>query len=414
MGNGLLNQSLAVKFHGVGVLVTDAVPEGLELLAVETVVQWVFPDLGFEAVPNHIVQDPFIKDVLHQRVDARRDFRTALRQRRQCAFGQSRAVCFAYTVVVVNVVVSDQVAVNIPSLPFRNSPFAAVYHKGLSNEILRDGLDRALVKVLSDTPLQVCHKLLVAVRGNHRQPVYLLHLNPQRIRVHTDTALVHAQAEAAAHLLPLLRRGISAVLQGADLKYIGIVPALPQGRVREDEAHRILKGQQPLLVLQNQVVGGDVVAFITAAFEGAVHLPAFFVDAEISGVGPVSLDALEVLRIRCAAKGQILVQNVGVFPLEDLAVFGVDLLTVGIVPAVLCHFVNEKQREGFDAPAEELLFLLEVGANRLPNLHPAQVRLRHVPGHFAGADHRAVGEGEGSPNRIHVADAKASILLHVL
>ena len=88
-------------------------------------------------------------------------------------------------------------------------------------------------------------------------------------------------------------------------------------------------------------------------------------------MGPVSLNALEVLRIRRTAKGQVLVQNIGVFPLEDLAVFGVDLLTVGIVPAVLCHLVNEKQREGFDAPAEELLFLLEVGANRLPNLHPA-------------------------------------------
>ena len=70
---------------------------------------------------------------------------------------------------------------------------------------------------------------------------------------HAQPVLVHGQTQAAADLLPLLD-GTSGLVEGADLEDVGVVPALAQGRVAEDEAQRLIHRQQPLLLLHDQVV----------------------------------------------------------------------------------------------------------------------------------------------------------------
>ena len=66
--------------------------------------------------------------------------------------------------------------------------------------------------------------------------------------------LVHRQAHPAPDLLALfyVRDGL---VQRADLEDIGVVPALPQGRMGEDESHRLVEGQQALLGVHDQLVG---------------------------------------------------------------------------------------------------------------------------------------------------------------
>ncbi len=66
--------------------------------------------------------------------------------------------------------------------------------------------------------------------------------------------LVDGKAEAAAdHLAPL---GFGPrFAQGADLEDVRVVPAFAQGGVGEDEAERLVKGEEFFLVLHDQSVG---------------------------------------------------------------------------------------------------------------------------------------------------------------
>ena len=111
------------------------------------------------------------------------------------------------------------------------------------------------------------------------------------------------------------------MFQCADLEHVGIVPTFPQGRVGENKAYRVAEGKQALLILHDQVIGGNIVAFVAAAFGGTVHLPPLFVDGEISCVGLVGVNASEVLLIGRVENGQILIEDGEVFLLEHLSVF---------------------------------------------------------------------------------------------
>ena len=68
-GNRLLNQLLRLKADGIGILVVDISPQGLELFFVEIVIQRVLLDLRFMAIGDHIVEDLVVKYRLHQLVD---------------------------------------------------------------------------------------------------------------------------------------------------------------------------------------------------------------------------------------------------------------------------------------------------------------------------------------------------------
>ena len=78
----------------------------------------------------------------------------------------------------------------------------------------------------------------------------------QGVSIHPFPILVDTKTQAPAYLLALADIA-AALLQGADLEYIGIVPALPQSRMGEDKPHRRPLGvavQQQFLVFHNKVV----------------------------------------------------------------------------------------------------------------------------------------------------------------
>lgn len=85
MGDGLLNKLFAVEGHRVGVLAVDLVPEGLEFLLIEVVVEGIVLDLGIVAVGDHILQNRLVEDGLNELVDAIAHVGNIQRQRSQCA-----------------------------------------------------------------------------------------------------------------------------------------------------------------------------------------------------------------------------------------------------------------------------------------------------------------------------------------
>ena len=52
------------------------------------------------------------------------------------------------------------------------------------------------------------------------------------------------------------------VFQSADLEHVWVIPALTQRGVGEDKPCRFVKGKQPFLVFQYQVVSRNIVVFI--------------------------------------------------------------------------------------------------------------------------------------------------------
>ena len=61
-------------------------------------------------------------------------------------------------------------------------------------------------------------------------------------------------------------------IEGANLKDVGIIPALAQSRVREDEAQRHARVEQTLLVPHDEVIGVLVIGTVAARVLGVALL----------------------------------------------------------------------------------------------------------------------------------------------
>ena len=216
--------------------------------------------------------------------------------------------------------------------------------------------------VLLDLPLQVLGELLVALRGHYRE----------RIDVKATPAsalLIDAQAQPAPDRLPPFPLAPH-VAQAADLEHVGIVPALAQRRVGEDEPERLLQAQEPLLVPHDQVVGTFGVVAV-----GLVALP---------GVGPATRAVGgEVAIVNLLGGSGVLKEGavVGmtreppILLLERAGVVSLDRLAGAVVAAVAIHRVDEEQAEHLDPLRAQALLLGEVLANGAAD---------HLPRHHAG------------------------------
>ena len=253
---------------------------------------------------------------------------------------------------------------------------------------------RAIRDGFRDFMLQALGKTLVALAGNNGQHVDILYLVPQQVGVHAFASLVDAEAQAAAHFLALAHLA-AALLQGADLEHIGVVPTFPQGGVGEDKPHRRALGvkvQQQFLVFHDKVVGIGVIRGLgLAVTEFAVGHAAFLVNREVPGVGLLGRDGPEILKIRIFAK--FLWQrtdNIAVFLLKHGGKEAVLRLPGGVILAVMADFVNEEQAEDLDPAAVQFPFPLKVGQNRLPDLNAAQLVLVDFADHIAHIEFEAV------------------------
>lgn len=144
--------------------------------------------------------------------------------------------------------------------------------------------------------------------GDQRQLVQLLHLAAQHAFVHALAVLVDAQAQTAPDFLTAADFRFPLRFQRADLEHIRVIPALAQGRVREDKPHRLVQTQQAFLVAHNQVVGVGVVAGLGLAVNLALHkagfLALFLVDGKIPLMAAVGVHTVQVRPIRSKSKAQ--------------------------------------------------------------------------------------------------------------
>ena len=160
----------------------------------------------------------------------------------------------------------------------------AVHHAGQLGQSRQRHLAEGHAAVFLVLGLQRAGEVLVALVGHDVELV-------DRLVEDAQAVLVHRQAQAAADLLPLLH-GAAGLVERADLEDVGVVPALAQRRVAEDEAQRLVQGEQALLVLHDQVV--DLVVGLRVAARVLEH--ALLVLGEVAVVEPLDrlLEPVEI------------------------------------------------------------------------------------------------------------------------
>ena len=203
------------------------------------------------------------------------------------------------------------------------------------------------------------------------------------------------------------------MLQGTNLEYIRIIPSFAESRVGENKTYRILKGKQTFLVLQNQIICGNIVAFITATFQRTIYLMAFFVDAEVTGMRAVDINGAKILLIWRVKHSQVFIQNICVLLLEDISIFRIDFVAIFIVFTVFSDLINKEQGQGLNALRIQFLFLLKVGTNGFTNLYAPEICFRNITDDFTSMDDFSISESDSATNRINLTDAITTILLHV-
>ena len=147
----------------------------------------------------------------------------------------------------------------------------------------------------------------------------------------------------------------------------------------KDEAHRFVETQQTLLVLQNKIVGRDIIGCIRASFGLAVHRTAFLVDGEIARVSVLHGDAIQIRHIVGIEHVLLLVQLCHILLLKYLAIASQQLLSVLVVLAVLRHLVDEEERQALDATLKQGGLLAEMRLDGLAYLYACLM----VGGHIA-------------------------------
>ena len=184
----------------------------------------------------------------------------------------------------------------------------------------------------------------------------------------------------------------------------------------EDEPHRGVHRvtvQQQFLVLHNQLIGAHIIRGGFLAADLRVDHFAFAVHRKITGVGLCRRDRLQIPEILVITNGKLHgAYDILVFLLKYGGVFAVDRLACGIIFAIVCHFVNEEQREDFDTLVKQLSLPLDMGEDGFPYLNTPQLVLVHGSNDIPGKNPDTVEELHQVISSIDLLDHKAvSVLL---
>ncbi len=285
--------------------------------------------------------------------------------------------------------------------------FAVRCVQDLSLEKLLVCKARPLGQRIADVSLQAGDEVLIAFACHHRKHVDLV--NQGRI-IDAHTMLVDGQTKATTHFLPP-GDGVVAVLECADDENVGVVPALSQRRMREDEADRFFELEQLLFVAQDQIVGIDVIGFTRLrARIGVDQTLALLVDREVAFVCPRGLDAFQIAPVRRFLDPKHLVEVSVVFFFKDRCVLA-GYFTLVVVLPILGHFVDKEQRQHLDALVVQHLLFLEVRFDGLANLDAAHRCLVDITDSFARDQVDAITEAHRIDTRIDLGHHIALVLI---
>ena len=250
-------------------------------------------------------------------------------------------------VVVVHIAVPNQMEENVIGgllADFHRLAVGKPY--ALALEVCGGNLGRAVVEDIANAVLQILDEGGVVLAGDDRQAVDAVNILAQTVRIHANQVVVYANAQPASHLLPLLD-GALGVPQGANLEDVGVVPALAQGGMGENETDMpIFPGEadQQVLPFHDEFVGRHVIAGVSSPLDLAVdRLSRLLVNAEVSRVGVVGLNFAEVTLIRVIGiQSEVFIEYPDIFFLEDSAILPKRFLAVGIVLAIFRHLVDKE------------------------------------------------------------------------
>ena len=150
----------------------------------------------------------------------------------------------------------------------------------------------------------------------------------------------------------------------------------------EYEPGRLTKAEEPLLVLEDKLIGINgilAVCRIRAAAGGRInHVMALLVYAEVAVVHAASWPSFKVRHILRIKEIRVLriMDNRVVLLLEDPLVLA--FLIRLVIVLVLLHLVNEEKAQGLDALVEQILLLLKVAPDGLPDLDAPDLVLAEV------------------------------------
>ena len=346
---------LVVETDPEGRLVLDALPEGLELGALQHRLAGLHPAAFVRLSDLDAGREP-AKRLGHgfaQRLELFRQGHTVAVERfPQRIQGSSLAV---------HIALRDQMVPEpLRRLDAERPGFAVLALDDEGRERVPLHQAEADPRFLLDLPLQVLGELLVALAGDDGQGVHLESALPL-------AGLVDAEAQAPADGLPAfpLRRYVP---QGADLEHVGVVPAFAERRMGEDELQGLLEAEQPLLVAHDQPVCAFGVVAVGLVVLGGVGPAAPAVDGEVAFVG-----ALRCLpHVHPAEPRPVLrpVRGPPVLLLEDARVLALDGVALVVVAPVVRHLVDEEEGEHLDAPRPKPQLLVQVLADRLDDHLP--------------------------------------------
>ena len=191
--------------------------------------------------------------------------------------------------------------------------------------------------------LQICHKGCITFAGNYGKSVHLMHFFRKCIIVLAHTISVYAQAQATSYFLTFLWNAIR-LTQRTYLEHVWIVPTFAECWVGEDETYWFIKAEQSFLVLQDKVIGRDVIALIAATLQCTIYCMPFLVYREISCMGGVGWYAAKIRHIVGVEHVQIVIQLIYILLLEYLTIATQLLVAVFVILAVVRHFIHKEQR----------------------------------------------------------------------
>ena len=346
-------------------------------------------------VGEHIIKNALVKYRLYKLVHTFRHGSNIRRHRREIARSQIGTVLVGHLSIHVNVAVGYQIELDcVRNLAVDLSGNAVNLNK-LALEVFACSRKRSVVEHVLDILLQVGYKVLVALVCDNGQHVNVVNYVAAGLGIHTVTGTVNAKTQTASYLLTLCRRTVG-MTERTNLKYVGIVPAFSQGRVRENKSCRLVEGEQTFLVFQNKIISRDIVRELASAFQLTVDASAgLFINTEISSVNGVLVKAHvgKISLIRCIQESAIFLQYGKVFLFENLTVLAKNLIAVFIVLTVLCNLVNEEQRKSLDALVKETFLFFKVRDNSFTNLNATHILLGYVAHNVVSVDGLSVGEG---------------------
>jgi len=257
-----------------------------------------------------------------------------------------------------------------------------------------------------DLLLKIFGEGFVALRGDHGEGVDLE-------AAQSFALLVDAQAQTAPDGLAAFALGAD-FAQRANLEHVGIIPALFQRGVGEDELELRIEAKQLLLVLHDEVVGAFGAIAIGLIVLGGVSTSLVPVDGEIAVVDFLGIGG-EVQFLEQAGIFREL-GGAAIFFLEDRRVFALHRIPVPVVGTIVLHGVDKEQAEHLDPKRRKAALLLKVLCDRAADHQPPDRVAIHVAD---GLAHGKEGFGPGSfhfQKRVAARDADfadAAILVDV-